>query len=103
MRVIMSEIGSVILSSLSTTNARFPTPNWELAFGGWQFPLPGALGHARDIAFEGQLAEAEAAHVELANVGARTAAQLAPVAVTDLELERLRFLGDLRGGSHLRP
>src|SRR6185436_6959321 len=90
MRVIMSEIGSVI-STLSKT----PRP-WALGFGLLAMPkaksrkskafLPGALRHARDIALERQLAEAEAAHRELAHVGAMTAAQPATVPQPDLEL-----------------
>src|ERR1043166_6914957 len=41
--------------------------------------LPAALGHARDVALERQLAEAQAAQGELAHVGARAAAQTAAV------------------------
>src|SRR5688500_18678257 len=79
MRVIMSEIGSVI-SVFSR--------------------LPGALRHAGHVAFERQLSEAEAAHVELAHVRARPPAQLAPVAMPDLELQRLCFLRDLCSRCH---
>src|SRR5690242_9965759 len=78
MRVSMSEIGSVMFS----------------------FPLPGALRDAGDVAFERRLPEAQPAHRELAHVGARSSAQLAPVAEPDLVLRRLGLFGHLCSRSH---
>src|SRR5258708_9062337 len=62
--------------------------------------LPAALCHAGNVALEGELAEAETAQRELAEIGARPAAALAPVAQADLELRRLLFFGCLRGTGH---
>src|SRR6185436_18460571 len=57
--------------------------------------LPATLGHACDVPLQRELAEAEAAQRELEQVGARAAAAAAAVAQPDLDLRRLRFLGDL--------
>ena len=85
-RVSMSEIGSVIsLVSLLAESALYQE----------------ALRHAGDVAFERQLPEAQAAHVELPHERPRPAAQLAAVALTDLVLRRLLFLGHLRSRGHL--
>src|SRR5688500_11323996 len=105
MRVIMSEIGSVILpSSLVRRKEEGERRSAAVPFSSLLpsifFLLPRALRHARDVAFERQLAEAEPAHVELPQIRARAAAQVAAVAVANLELERLRFLGDLCGRGH---
>jgi hypothetical protein len=62
--------------------------------------LPRTLRHARHIAFEREFPEAQTAHIELADVRARPATQLAAVAVAHLELQRLRFSGDFCGGCH---
>src|SRR5579871_5360349 len=70
------------------------------AIGSVIFPLPAALRHARDVAFQGELPEAETAERELPHVGARAAAQMAAVAQPDLVFRRLVFLGDLRGRGH---
>src|SRR5882672_8656948 len=86
MRESMSEIGSVIFVSLS----QIPNPR----------DLPTALGHASDVAFKRQLAEAEAAHRELAHVGARPPAQPAAVAQANPVLRWLGFLGNLCSGGH---
>src|SRR6185503_14703755 len=88
MRVSMSEIGSV-MSALSKNQTV-----WRAA------ALPGTLRDAGHVAFERQLPEAQAAHVELAHVGSRAAAQMAAVAVTDLVLQRLFFAGDFCRCSH---
>src|ERR1051325_643908 len=87
MRESMSEIGSVIFV-VSLLNPKIPRD------------LPRTLRHARHVAFERQLAEAEAAHRELAHVGARTAAQPAAVAQANLVLRRLGFLGNLCSRRH---
>src|SRR5690348_5527164 len=68
----MSAIGSVIVSSLSRL-----------------LVLPAALGHARDVARQGQLAETQTAQRELAHIRARTSASTAPVAVPHFELQGL--------------
>src|SRR5690242_6218270 len=51
-------------------------------------PLPARLHHARQLAARGALAEADAAHAELAQKGARPAAQEAAVVGLHLELRR---------------
>src|SRR5688572_14277059 len=111
-RVIMSEIGSVMFSlsksQIPDPKSQIPThaPTPGLGFGVWDLGLgisPRTLRHARDVAFERQLAEAETAHVELAHVRSRPSAQAAAVPMADLELERLRFLGDLCGRCHVYP
>src|SRR5580765_5789211 len=63
--------------------------------------LPAALGDARDVAFERELAEAQAAQREFAHVGARAAAQAAAVPQADLEFRRLLFFRDLCSGGHI--
>src|SRR5262245_38009057 len=96
-RVSMSEIGSVICvlsRQLPTTNSQFPTfrrKPWRKAGpGSWESGLgsllPGALRHARDIAFERQLPEAQPAHVELPHERTRPSAQLAAIALANLVL-----------------
>src|SRR5947207_233409 len=76
-RASMSAMGSVI-SVLSS---------FQLSANSLQ--LPAALGDARDVAFERELAEAQAAQRELAHVGAGTAAEAAPVPQADFEFRRL--------------
>src|SRR5260370_4613319 len=93
-RVSMSAIGSVIVQ-LSSLNSEL----CSLKSGA----LPAALRHAGDIAFERELAEAQAAQRELPHVGARPAAQAAAVAQPNLVLRLLQFLGDLRSRCHLGP
>src|SRR5258705_7794611 len=103
MRVSMSEIGSVISCSLlSKPKSQIPNPKSQIPTesrpvgvgdsGSGLWDLPRALRHARHVAFERQLPEAQAAHRELAHVGARPPAQPAPVAEADLVLGRLGFL-----------
>src|SRR5882724_5481103 len=53
------------------------------------FLSPARLDDARDIATQGELAEAKAAHFELAEIRARPAAALAAVLCANLELELL--------------
>src|SRR5579884_1030360 len=55
--------------------------------------LPGGLLHAGDLPDGGVLAEADAAHAELAHEGAGTAADAAPVMLLDAELGRSHRLG----------
>src|SRR5579872_1652862 len=88
-RASMSAIGSVMsaLSSFQLSASRLSA-------------LPAALGDARDVAFERELAEAQAAQRELAHVRARAAAEAAAVAQPDLVLRRFQFLRDLCGGGH---
>src|SRR5215467_5111163 len=57
-------------------------------------PLPAGLDHARHLALEGELPEAEPAELELSEVAARPAAQLA--AAVDARLELGRLLQPLR-------
>src|SRR5947208_5021704 len=63
--------------------------------------LPTTLCHSRDVPFERELTEAEAAQRELPHVGARAAAQVTPVAQSDLVFRRLGFFCDLRGRCHV--
>src|SRR5438477_938121 len=64
--------------------------------------LPGRLDHSRDLALEGAIAEADAAHLELVQERAAPPAQPAAVVCAHLELRvlfealRLRHLGKLR-------
>src|ERR1044071_6755417 len=71
-RVSMSATGSVSISSL----------------------LPGALGHARDHALVGELAQADPAEPELLEHGARAPAAVAAGVVAHLVLRRARGLRD---------
>src|SRR5438128_8974541 len=83
-RVNMSAIGSVIAPRTSHYAPRTSSS-------------PATLRDARDVPFEREPAEAQAAQPEFAHIGARPAAQVAAVAEPHLELRRLGFLGDLRG------
>src|SRR5690242_14640398 len=93
--------------------------------GGAELPdcqsLPARLDHARNLAVEGELAEAQAANPELAQEGARPSAAPAPVPVPGgqfrgaglvlrLGLQRIpadliqfQVFRDLCGRSHLNP
>src|SRR5512138_288496 len=89
MRVSMSPMGSVKLI------VRRPLVPWC---------LPARLDDAGDFALQRALAEAEAAHLELAQERARPAAQGAAVVLAHLELQlalRLRHLRKLRHRSLL--
>src|ERR1700733_8630200 len=55
---------------------------------------PARLDDARDIAAQGEFAETQTAHLELAYIRARAAAALAPVLRADLELDLLGKLVD---------
>src|SRR6187397_1256042 len=85
-RVSMSAIGSVISLSNLLVRVRF---------------LPAALGHARDVAVERKLPEAQAAQRKLPHVGARPATQVAAVPQANLEFRLLLFFRDLRSRCHL--
>src|SRR6266545_889720 len=63
---------------------------------------PARLDHAGQIALQRQVAEVDAAETELAVVAAGAAADAAAVAIPHVELQLLRFLGDLRSRSHRR-
>src|SRR5438045_866626 len=73
-RVSMSAIGSVI--SLNLCRPRATGPHSRRAV---HQLLPAALGHPGHVAFERQLPETQTAERELPHVGARPAAQAAPV------------------------
>src|SRR5439155_1422795 len=56
------------------------------AMGSVTITLPAGLLHTRDVAFQGELAEADAAEAELADVGARASTKAAAVAEAAWEL-----------------
>src|SRR5512137_3150700 len=69
-------------------------------------PLPARLDDAGDLALQRTLAEAEPAHLELAEEGARPSAERAAVVLAHLELQLalgLRHLGKLGHGGLLVP
>src|SRR5688572_17579380 len=63
-------------------------------------PSPARLHHARHLALEGELPEAQAAHLELSEDPPRTAAQAAAAVGTRLELRGSLGLHDERGLGH---
>src|ERR1700760_1911986 len=63
--------------------------------------LPTRFHNARNLALERQTAEAQTADTELAQIRARTAAQLAAVVLTGLELRLLCGFDALCSGSHI--
>src|SRR5262245_10831140 len=83
-RVTMSAMGSVMFMWLTS-----PAP-----------ALPARLDHARDLPRERQLAETDAAHLELPQIAARAAALAAAVVPADGELRRPLGLGDERQLGH---
>src|SRR5215208_4155152 len=100
-RVSMSAIGSVITLETPRKLARFrPAPHARgrlLSMNGRE--LPARLDHPGDLPLERQLAEADAAQLELAQVGAGAAAALAARVGARGELRRplrLRDHGFLR-------
>src|SRR5262245_33975913 len=78
-RVIMSAMGSVMFIGL---------------------PLPARLDHAGDVAGQRQLAEADAAHLELPDVGPGAAAGAAAVVLAHPELRLPLGLGNERQLRH---
>src|SRR5439155_2104579 len=72
------------------------------AIGSLRMALPARLQDARNLALERQLAEAEPAHLELPEVAARAAAQLAPMIGARLELRLTLRLHDERGLGHAK-
>src|ERR1700746_2733917 len=60
-------------------------------------PLPAGFHDAGNFSLERHAAEANAAHLELADIGARPATNTAAVAVLHLELRLLLVLYDLCG------
>ena len=65
--------------------------------------LPGSLRHAGQLAFVGQLAQADAAQAELAVVGTRASAAVAAVVLARGILRLALCLGDHRFLSHAFP
>jgi hypothetical protein len=61
--------------SLAPNSFEPAAPRWTAENAG----LPGRLGHAWDIALQGQFPEAQAADAELAHISARPSAQMAAV------------------------
>src|SRR6185295_16318559 len=63
--------------------------------------LPTGFHNAGDFALERHAAKTDSAHLELANEGARAAANAATIAHPDLELGLLERLSDFCGACHL--
>src|ERR1043166_9255240 len=63
-------------------------------------PLPTGLGYAGNFTLERHAAEADAAHLELANVSAGAATDAATVALAHLKFWFLQFLDNFRGARH---
>src|SRR5256885_7771890 len=87
-RVNRSAIGSVMLT-LPTSSLPYP---WARRLSN---ELPARLDHSGDLALEGAVAEADAAHLELVEEGAIAAADWAALVGADLELRLALRLGDL--------
>src|SRR2546426_7580638 len=108
MRVNMSAMGSVIdifvqsLLQLPAAAAGPPAVRGASQKGraGETRRLPARLDDARNLPAQRQLAEADAAHAEIAQEAARPPAAVAPVATPHLELRLLSHLGDERFGRH---
>src|SRR3954471_17470014 len=82
-RVSMSAMGSLVIVLLLLPRPGYPRPA-ELP--DTCISLPARLDHARNLAIEGDLAEAQAANAELAQKRARPSAAPAAVAVPALQL-----------------
>src|SRR5256885_2633014 len=98
-RVNRSAIGSVMLT-LPTSSLPYP---WARRLSN---ELPARLDHSGDLALEGAVAEADAAHLELVEEGAIAAADGAALVGADLELRlalRLGNLGELGHSASLLP
>src|SRR3954470_2056881 len=65
-----------------------------------RLPLPARLGHAGDVAVVRELAQADAAHAELAVHGARAPAAAAAAVLARLVLGSALLADDLRGLGH---
>src|SRR5687767_6556859 len=70
------------------------------ATGSLRIPLPARFHDARDLALEGELAEAQPAHLELPEVAPGPAAQLAAGIGARRELRRRLRFHDQRGLGH---
>src|ERR1700674_708398 len=92
-RVSRSEMGSVMLISVSLLAAR-------RCFQARRALLPACLDHSGKVSLQRQVPEMDAAEPELAVVAARAAADSTPVPVPHLELGLPEVLGDLCGGGH---
>src|SRR5688572_25876822 len=88
-RVSILAIGSVISRVLSLALSCQPSAVSCLFLPATAYHLPAALRHAGNVSLQRELAEAEAAQRELAQVGPGTAAQVAAVPQTDLVLRSL--------------
>src|SRR5208283_496135 len=94
----MSAMGSLVINLLILAGPARSVP----------CSSPTGLDHSGDLAIQGELAEAQAANAELAQVSARPAAAPTAVAVLAVEpgglslygLLQLSILGDFRGCSH---
>src|SRR5437870_11514081 len=62
--------------------------------------LPAGFHHARDFPAQRHAAKTDAAHLKLANIAARSAADAAAVAHADLEFRLLAGLGDFCRSCH---
>src|SRR5882672_3444969 len=62
--------------------------------------LPARFSDAGNFSLERHAAETDTAHLELANIGARAAANAATIAMLDLELRLLLVFYDFCGACH---
>src|SRR5207302_1254171 len=91
-----SAIGSVMLT-FATSIRPYP---WARRIACDE--LPARLDHSGDLALEGAVPEADAAHLELVEEGAIAAAEGAALVGADLELRLALRLGDLGELGHSR-
>jgi hypothetical protein len=64
---------------------------------------PTRFQHAGNLAFEGEAAETDAAHLEFAQKSARTSANAAAIPLAVLEFELFMRLCNLTGSRHISP
>src|ERR1700724_229886 len=103
-RVRKSAIGSVMDTAgppLACVHAHMRCVQWTCcgACVSWP-PLPGRLGHPRDLAVVGELAQADAAQPELAIHRSRSPAAVAPSIGPRFEFRRGRLLEAQPGLGH---
>src|SRR5580704_6124383 len=86
----------------ASTNQRWDQWSFVLTFFSFLLfqTLPACFHHARNFSLERVAAETDAAHIELAEVAARAAADAATVPLADLELQLPLHLRELCSTAH---